>query len=145
MSGRKATLLGIGALIGFVLAILAGPTKAQNTDIIVDTVALSGDVAPETGLPFLFFPSAPTLGASGEVLFAGFFGTDPDSNDNGIWMGATGSLVLVERTGETHPDIDPVPFLWLATRAPTLNLRAGTLAFPGLFGTSNLVPRITIG
>ena len=140
MSGRKSTLLGIGALIGLVLATLAGPTKAQNTEIIVDTVALSGDMAPEIGLPFLFFPSAPTLGASGEVLFEGFFGTDPDSLDNGIWMGATGSLVLVERTGETHPDAG-APFLSLVTRAPILSLRAGTLAFAGLFGTSNLVFR----
>lgn len=140
MFGRKSTLLGIGALIGLVLSTLAGPANAQNTEIIVDTVALSGAVAPGTGLPFLFFPSAPTLDASGEVLFVGYLGTDPDSDDNGIWTGTTGSLDLVARTGDTHPDAG-APFLWLDARAPILNLStaANTLAFPGFFGTSGTI------
>ncbi len=64
MSGLKSTLFRIGALIGLVLSTLAGPARAQITEIIVDTVALSGDEAPgTTNSPFLHFPYAPTLGA----------------------------------------------------------------------------------
>ncbi len=81
---------------------LAMPVMAQGFDYDIETIALSGDPAPDVlGGTFSTSFSPPDLNDAGDVAFRTFLEQDPALN--GVWVGPPGNLRLVALSGEEPP------------------------------------------
>ncbi len=123
--------------VAFWAPLLSGPSDAGiwfGPPGSLDAVALTGDTAPGTtdGVKFAVLGS-PAANASGQVAFtAQLAGTGVTSaNNQGLWSGVPGSLMLVARSGSRAPDTSDgqvYSTFFIDTSIPSLN-GAGQLAF----------------
>lgn len=103
--------------------------------------ALSGQAAPGTGGRSFSFFYPPTIGNSGHVLIPGWL-TGVTSNDEGLWSGLPGAVVLVAREGSPAPGTTAF-FGQNSWAAPCRVNSSGMVAFsasltgPGVDGTNN--------
>ena len=95
-------------------------------------VAREGDAAPETpaGVVFSSFLTVPQMGGSGVQAFRAAVsgpGVSPGINDEGVWTGTPGSLLLAGRTGSWAPGTGST---FASLGAPAVN-GIGQLVFNG--------------
>ncbi|MEM1011490.1 MAG: choice-of-anchor tandem repeat NxxGxxAF-containing protein [Planctomycetota bacterium] len=87
----------------FALTLLAAP--AAHAQVIFDTIALEGEVAPGTGgATYVGSFTSPTVNASGAVAFEALLagGTNPTSNF-GVYTVSPGGTQLLIRSGDAIP------------------------------------------
>ena len=122
--GVRLVLRG-GVLAGALL--LSGPAWGLS----IQTVALTGDVAPGAGGAVYSGFIAPALDDSGRTAFFGILtGSGVSvSNSTGIWSEGSGSLALVARAGDVAPGTSSATYG--SFNAPVLN-DAGQTAFGGV-------------
>lgn len=116
---------------------------SANCETVFNTIALAGDILPETDLAFDQF-GFPTLNKTGQIAFEGVLsGVGVNSTNNrGVFSTTTGTLELIARTGQSAPGIGNNVVLADFTSSPNLN-NAGDTAFnarlsgPGIFGSTN--------
>jgi hypothetical protein len=102
---RRTATLG-GATLGFICALLSAERSAW-AQFNFSTVALTGQPAPGTpaGVSYSDFGSEPTLNAVGQVAFVGELAGSgvTNANNNGLWSGAPGNLMILAREGAPAP------------------------------------------
>lgn len=85
-----------------ILLVASGNAHAQEQQYTIETIALTGDIAPGTGGSTYSRFDGPAINNSGDVVFRGHL--DGTSTDFGFWTGQAGNLALVARTGDEAPD-----------------------------------------
>jgi hypothetical protein len=83
-------------------SLLAPHAAGAVTSVPVTPIAVQGETAPGTGLPF-FSARAPRINAAGQVAFTAQLDTSvPDGTDS-LWVWENGSLQLVATEGDSAP------------------------------------------
>ncbi len=100
----------LGIFTGLLLVLSLAATMPVSADILVTEVAKEGDAAPGTapGTTFDVFRNT-RINDNGQVRFTAILtgpGVD-SSNNQGIWVGSPGALLLVARQGQQAPGLGP--------------------------------------
>ena len=85
-----------------ILLVASGNARAQAPQYTIETIVLTGDVAPGTGGSIFSRLDTPAINESGDVVFRGYL--DGTITDYGFWTRRAGSLALLARTGDESPD-----------------------------------------
>ena len=100
---------GVGmASVWLVASAMTAGNASVTGELVVRTVALSGDPAPDTGAGIVFdhFNTAEiVINEAGQVAFRSVLvgpGVNSD-NDRGLWSEGSGALSLVAREGSPAP------------------------------------------
>ena len=80
----------------------SGNARAQDPQYTIETIVLTGDVAPGTGGSTYSRLDAPAINETGDVVFRGYL--DGDITDYGFWTRHAGNLALVARIGDESPN-----------------------------------------
>ena len=80
----------------------SGNARAQDPQYTIETIVLTGDVAPGTGGSTYSRLDAPAINETGDVVFRGYL--DGDITDFGFWTRHAGNLALVARIGDESPN-----------------------------------------
>ena len=110
-----------------ILLVASGNARAQAPQYTIETIALTGEIAPGTGGSTYSRLDAPAINAAGDVVFRGHL--DGEITDFGFWTRQAGNLALVARTGDESPDSGGRTFKLLSIK-PNLNV-SGEVIFWG--------------
>ncbi len=137
MKLRSTSLLLLG------LASLSLPATAQNTSVTYQSVALTGQRAPNTeaNVFYSYVDENPwltrgTLSSPGAALVLSTItgpGVNPAANDVGLWEGPIGGLTLLARTGATPPGTS-MPAVFESFDGLYRNSSGGPVAFGATIG-----------